>query len=507
MTTSSTSSTPSATGSPPAGSIARRSFAEARGHLAGRSLADPRVGLAVRFEPEDRAAAAPVAAGDDERRAGSGSSGRGPIHAARSAQAQGELTARDLVEQSLAAIAARDGDLHAIVAIDPDAVRRDADRCDRRREAGEALGLLHGIPITVKDVIDVAGLPTRAGSLAYHDEPPRDAAGVELLRAAGAVILAKTSTHEFALGVTNPQSRNPHDPTRIPGGSSGGSAIAVATGMGLASLGTDTRASIRVPAALSGTVGFKPTFGTVPTLGVVTLSWTMDHVAPMAASVADAALVLDALRGAREPALALAAGRSVSGLRVGLPASAWQGAEPDVVAAVDEAIASLAGAGAVLSACPALLPGHLDDANAAGLVISRCEAATAHRTLGTDLNRCWPEVAEQLEEALAVSAVDYLDAQRVRAELMTEVGALFDRHDVLAMPTVPVVAPPADDFARYLMVLARTAIPWSLVGFPAISVPCGTDARGLPIGVQLVAPPHHEATLVAVAAALESSLA
>ncbi len=174
------------------------------------------------------------------------------------------------------------------------------------------------------------------------------------LRAAGAVILAKTSTHEFALGVTNPQSRNPHDPSRIPGGSSGGSAIAVATGMGLASLGTDTRASIRVPAALSGTVGFKPTFGTVPTDGVVTLSWTMDHVAPMAASVADAALVLDALRGADAPDLALAVRRPVGGLRVGLPGAAWEGAEPDVVAAVDEAIASLAAAGVELSPCPGL---------------------------------------------------------------------------------------------------------------------------------------------------------
>ena len=245
----------------------------------------------------------------------------------------------------------------------------------------------------------------------------------------------------------------------------------------------------------------------MPTDGVVTLSWTMDHVAPMAASVADAALALDALRGARSPrAGASPPANPVKGLRIGLPGAAWEGAETDVVAAVNEAVTSLASAGARLSPCPALRPGHLDDANAAGLVISRCEAAAAHRSLGTDLSRCWPEVAEQLDVASTVAAIDYLDAQRVRAELMTDLGALFGAHDVLAMPTVPVVAPPTDDFARYLMVLARNAIPWSLVGFPAISVPCGVDGQGLPIGVQLVAPPHHEATLVTAAAAVEQAM-
>ena len=160
----------------------------------------------------------------------------------------------------------------------------------RRPPTGRWRGPLHGIPVTVKDIIDVAGVPTRCGSAAYHDVPEVDAVGVARLRAAGAIVLAKVSTHEFALGVTTPQSRNPHDQTRIPGGSSGGSAIAVSTGMGLASLGTDTRASIRVPAALSGVVGFKPTYGSVPTGGVVPLSWTMDHVAPITSSVADAAL-------------------------------------------------------------------------------------------------------------------------------------------------------------------------------------------------------------------------
>src|SRR5947208_7862884 len=166
--------------------------------------------------------------------------------------------------------------------------RREAAVRDDEAASVAFRGPLHGIPVTVKDVIDVSGAPTRAGSAAFHRRAAVDATGVARLRAAGAIVLAKVATHEFALGVTTPQSRNPHDPTRIPGGSSGGSAIAVATGMGLASLGTDTRASIRVPAALSGVVGFKATYGTVPTDGLVPLSWTMDHVAPMAVTVGDA---------------------------------------------------------------------------------------------------------------------------------------------------------------------------------------------------------------------------
>ena len=490
-------------------SIARQSFTDARRHLAAHEFADPRVGIALRFVPTALdASLRSLAAG--ERPDGPGAPERpaaaGPIHDALAAQAAGTLTSRELVEQALAVIDKLDGELHAIVAIDAEAALAEADERDRARTAGEPVGPLHGIPVTVKDVIDVAGLPTRAGSAAYADDPPVDAVGVARLRAAGAVILAKTSTHEFALGVTNPQSRNPHDPSRIPGGSSGGSAIAVATGMGLASLGTDTRASIRVPAALSGTVGFKPTFGTVPTDGVVTLSWTMDHVAPMASTVGDAALVLEALLGAEPGTLTDAAGAPITGLRVGLPEAGWLDVEPAVAAAVDRAVAGLGERGAVLSPCLGLRSGHLDDANASGLVISRCEAASAHRSIGTELARCWPEVAEQLEEAMATPAVDYLDAQRLRSELVADLGALFDDVDVLAMPTVPVVAPPVDDFARYLMVLARNAIPWSLVGFPAISVPCGTDPAGLPIGLQLVAPPYAEARLVTVATAVEAAL-
>jgi aspartyl-tRNA(Asn)/glutamyl-tRNA(Gln) amidotransferase subunit A len=288
---------------------------------------------------------------------------------------------------------------------------------------------------------------------------------------------------------------------RIPGGSSGGSAVAVATGMGLASLGTDTRASIRVPAALSGVVGFKPTYGRVPVDGVVTLSWTMDHVAPMAVTVGDAALLLEVLRGVG--GLVPAAAAPMDRLRIGIPRAAFAGADPRVTAVVEAGLAALERAGALVESAPVPSSEDFAIANAAGLVISRCEAAAYHRSLGLDRTQYWQEVAEQLDEADSALALDYIDAQRLRAELAVRLATIFDHVDVLAMPTSPVVAPPVDDFAQYLMLLARNAIPWSLVGFPAVSVPVGAVGR-LPVGVQLVAAPDHEARLVSVARAIET---
>jgi aspartyl-tRNA(Asn)/glutamyl-tRNA(Gln) amidotransferase subunit A len=364
--------------------------------------------------------------------------------------------------------------------------------------------VLHGIPVTVKDVIDVAGAPTRAGSDAYDIVPTADATGVARLRAAGATVLAKVATHEFALGVTNPQCGNPHDPGRIPGGSSGGSAIAVATGMGLASLGTDTRASIRVPAALSGVVGFKPTYGRVPTDGVVTLSWTMDHVAPMAATVGDAALVMEVLLG--HGGLVAACGASVAGLTVGVAEAGFADADTAVADRVHAALAGLARAGARIVDTPHPSPRDLARANAAGMLISRCEATTFHTDLGLDRSLYWDEVAEQLDAADDVRATEYLNAQRVRARLVADLGTAFDHVDLLAMPTSPVLAPPRDEFAEFLMLLARNAIPWSLVGFPALSVPVGT-VGSLPVGLQLVAPPDREDLLAAVAHAVERAVA
>jgi aspartyl-tRNA(Asn)/glutamyl-tRNA(Gln) amidotransferase subunit A len=419
----------------------------------------------------------------------------GAIAAAAAALESGATTSEELTARALAIIDARNAELGAFVEINPNALQeaRARDAEPRRR------GPLHGIPISVKDVFHVKGMTTRAGSLAYEVLAEQDAEPVEKLRAAGAVILGKTSTHEFAMGVTSPQARNPHDPTRIPGGSSGGSAIAVTTGMGLGSLGTDTRASIRVPAALTGAVGLKPTYGTVSTTGMVPLSWTMDTTAVLATTAEDAALLLDALRPG-QPAIAPAATARTAHMRVGLPTAAWEATEPYVAHAVGEHVQTLATLVAAVTAVDR--PGAADfgGANAMGLLTSRCEAASFHRAAGLDRSLYWPEVRDQLDAADGVLATDYIDAQRYRAALREEMLAVFRELHVLAMPTAPVVAPPTERADEYLTILSRNAILWSFVGFPAISIPCPAD--GLPVGLQLVAAPGGEALLIALATAL-----
>ncbi|MEW6583379.1 MAG: amidase, partial [Actinomycetota bacterium] len=429
-----------------------------------------------------------------------------PITAARADIAAGRVSARTLVEEALEAAAAH-ASLGGVVELLPERARAEADARDLEAAAcPEAVRRpLHGVPVTVKDVIDVAGAVTRAGSAAYEEHPARDAEAVARLRAAGAVVLGKVATHEFALGVTTPQARNPHDPSRIPGGSSGGSAIAVATGAGLASLGTDTRASIRVPPALCGLVGFKPTYGVVPTAGVVTLSWTMDHVAPIASTVTDAALMLEALSD-RYAGLSTWAGAPVDGVSVGVPEAAFAGAQPGVAAAVRRAVATLGDLGCAVREASRPDGLDLERANACGMVVSRAEAVTYHLGLGLDRDLYWEEVADQLDEAERLTAVDYLTAQRMRAELTEALAAQLAAVDVLAMPTSPVVAPPVEDFAEYLTVLSRNAIPWSLVGFPVVTVPCGVAEDDLPVGLQLVTLPGREPVLVALGCALEAAL-
>ena len=421
----------------------------------------------------------------------------GAIAAAASALDAGTTTCTALLEEALERI---EGDRwNAFVEVTAEAARAEARARDAELRAGRRRGPLHGIPVSVKDVIHVRGVHTRCGSQAYDSLAAADADAVDLWRAAGAVILGKTSTHEFALGVTSPQARNPHDLTRIPGGSSGGSAIAVATGMGLASLGTDTRASIRVPAALCGVVGLKPTYGTVRTRGVVPLSWTMDHVAVMAGTAEDAALALDALRP-DHTVIAPAAGARVSHLRVGLATAAWEGAEAAVETAVAAQVDKLHRLVSAVRETDRPTAADFGGANAMGLLVSRCEAATFHRAAGLDRSLYWAEVRDQLDAADGVLATDYIDAQRYRAALREEMLALLREHHVLAMPTAPVLAPVVERADEYLTILSRNAILWSFVGFPAISVPCPTE--GLPVGLQLVAGPGGEALLIALATSL-----
>lgn len=469
-----------------AGSIAGRVFDEALAVLRTHPITPSNRRVPLEYRPPVwRGPTRPMTNSSPPDRTG------GPLQAALIDQVEGEVSATELIERALVAIG-RHADLGAMVATDAEGALRAAQAADDDRRRGNWRGPLHGIPVTVKDIIDVAGMATCGGSEAYRVMPRQDAVGVARLRSAGAIIVGKASTHEFALGVTTPQSHNPHDPARIPGGSSGGSAISVATGMALASLGTDTRASIRCPAALTGVVGLKPTYGCIPTEGTLSLSWTMDHLAPMAATVGDAAVVLDVLVGG---ASTLGGTGAASGLRIGVAEAAFSDCDATVLSAVRSALDRLAHAGFDLVALERPSSGDLDLSSAVGLIISRAEAAAAHRSLGLDRTRYWEEVADQLQLGESVSAVDYLDAQRRRSQLAEGLVRLFDEVDILAMPTAPVVAPFVQDFARYLSVLARNAIPWSLVGFPALSLPCH-EPGDLPVGLQLVAPPGREDLIV-----------
>jgi aspartyl-tRNA(Asn)/glutamyl-tRNA(Gln) amidotransferase subunit A len=428
----------------------------------------------------------------------------GRIARAGEALVAGSATCRGLVDEALAAVERDSERLGAFVQVLAEEAREEADRRDRQLAEGRWQGPLHGIPISVKDVIDVAGAETRCGSDAYCESPARDAWSVARLRARGAIVLGKTATHEFALGVTTPQARNPHDPTRIPGGSSGGSGIAVACGMGLASLGTDTRASTRVPAALCGVVGLKATFGAIATDGVVPLSWTMDHVGILAGAVQDAALMFDAMADRPRP-LAAAPGRPPGRLSVGVPGAAFEDAEPDVLSGVQRGLDALGELGLRLAPTEALDATDLRRTNAMGLIVSRSEATAFHRSRHTDRSCLWAETRDQLDAADHLLAMDYIDAQRFRGEFRERMLILLAEHDVLAMPTTLVTAPPVERADEYFLLLSRNAIPWSFIGFPVLSVPCGAPA-GLPVGIQLVAGPGQEETLVTVGAALEREM-
>lgn len=472
--------------------IVHRNFEAARQRVAALPFPDPDLPLAVNMRPRPRRplpvkpASRPLIA---------------PVIEAAAHIAAGRLTSEQTVHQAIAA--ARDAaDLGAVVYMDEEMALAAARLCDARAKAGDALGPLHGVPITVKDVVHVAGMPTRAGSAAYHALPSEDAASVARLRAAGAFVLAKVATHEFALGVTTPQARNPWDPTRIPGGSSGGSAIALVKGIGHLSVGTDTRASIRVPSALSGVVGFKPTFGAVDTRGIVTLSWSMDHAAPMAANAGDAAVAMDLLL--EEPlGLPHYLGADIRGLRLGVPEAAFEGADSYVGTSVKNAVDRLAASGVEVVPLERPSRDDFDLANLAGLITGRCEAALYHRAIGTDLSRCWDETREQLEEAARIPALEYLAAQRARARMMEEMLDVMDGVDALAMPTSLAPAPRVEEAEQFIMTLARNCILWSFVGFPAMSVPCRDVPGVLPVGLQLVAAPRHEPVLVALASAYE----
>ena len=391
---------------------------------------------------------------------------------------------------------------------------------------GNYLGLLHGVPLSLKDLFCTKGVKTTAGSKVLADFlPQEDATVVARLRAAGAIIVGKTNMHEFAYGPTNDNPHygpvhNPWDLERIPGGSSGGSAAAVAASLCMGSLGSDTGGSIREPASFCGIVGLKPSYGRVSRHGVLPLSWSLDHAGPMTRTVEDAALIFRAIAGhdpkdptsspAAVPDYTQALSGDIRGLRLGIPGEHFfEEIDAEVAAAVSRAITALEGLGA--RAEPVSLP-HARHAPTLLWAIVGGEAASYHEPFfKTRAHDYGGDVRASLEVAQFIPASHYVKAQRVRSLLRHEFLEALRRVDVIVAPTSPVTAPRLGEreikigerMVKLPLHLGRLTCPFNLAGLPAISIPCGFIAAGLPIGLQLAGRPFDEEMVLRVAHAYE----
>ena len=426
-----------------------------------------------------------------------------------------QVTASDVTERCLAAIAERDPAINAFIAVFADEARAQAQEVDREIAAGHHRGPLHGVPISLKDLIDVRGTPTTAASRVRQAHlASADAPVVTRLRDAGAVLIGKTNLHEFAFGTTNEESaygpvHHPLDPSRSPGGSSGGSAASVLAGMAYASIGTDTGGSIRIPAAACGLVGLKPSLHEVATAGVVPLSTTLDHVGPICRTVDDAGIVYRALVGS-PAADSSAPRREIRGLRVGVLRDYFTAVlDPQVAHAFDETCARLADAGVVLEDVRIAPAGDIAPIY---LHIVLAEAAAYHAmTLEARPDDYTPAVRTRLEMGRYILAEDYVRALRGRDRLTREVDAALDDREALLLPSVPVPATRlgattikvggVDEPIRNLTL--RLTQLFNVTGHPAITLPCGRTTDGLPIGAQFVGPPRNTPALLTIATALE----
>jgi aspartyl-tRNA(Asn)/glutamyl-tRNA(Gln) amidotransferase subunit A len=454
----------------------------------------------------------------------------------------GDRSAVDVLEEHLARIDERDGEIHAFMAVTADGARAAARRVDERVAAGDDPGPLAGVPLALKDNMCTRGVPTTCSSRILDGwRPPYDATVVERAVAAGAVIVGKTNLDEFAMGSSTENSafgptRNPHDIERVPGGSSGGSAAAVAAGFAPLALGSDTGGSIRQPAALCGVVGVKPTYGRVSRYGLVAFASSLDQIGPFAATVADAALVLEAIAGhdpmdstsiaAPAPRLLDVLDQGVEDLRIGIIDELESAADPDVAARVTAAADALSAAGAKVdrASVPAAVYGltayYLIAPAEASSNLARYDGVRyGLRVDGTDTTEMMrrtrsagfgDEVKARIMLGTYALSAGYYDAfygkaQKVRTLVRRDFATAYERFDVLLSATSPSVAfhlgEKADPLAMYRCDVCT--IPSSLAGDAAMSVPFGTGAHDLPVGVQVLAPALGEPVMFRVAAALE----
>lgn len=430
-----------------------------------------------------------------------------------------ELSPVELTRAYLERIERIDERVNAYITVTAEQALEQARALERELMAGRSRGPLHGIPLGLKDNIDTAGVLTTAASAVYaHRVPTQDARVVTLLRDAGAVFLGKLNMHEFAYGATGVvthygPARNPWDPDYIPGGSSSGSAVAVAARMCAAAVGTDTAGSIRVPAAYCGVAGFKATYGLASIRGIVPLSETHDHVGPLARSVADCALVMDALTGfdPLDPAsidvpredLSDAIGIDVSGLRIGIPRRPFfEDLDPEIAAATDTALAVLKE-----------MTHEVTDVELPGIdssAVSNAETYEYHASLAADPARralYQPWTIDRISSRANGSSIDYIQSRRRLAIARNTVAALFANVDVLVTPCAMRIPATVEEALRdpRASPFIRNTMPFNNYGIPAISVPCGFTRAGLPIGLQISGPRLGEARVLALAHAYEQA--
>ena len=439
-----------------------------------------------------------------------------------------EVSPVEVVDAHLARINATEPALNSFITLLPEAAQTAARRAETEIQAGKRRGPLHGIPVGLKDLYNTAGVRTTSGSRIFDNFVPQEDCTVaaRLLRA-GAILLGKLNMHPLAYGPTGENSdyghmHNPWDPEVVAGGSSGGSGSAVAAGQCTIATGSDTGGSIRIPAALCGIVGFKPTYGLVSKHGLTPLSWSLDHPGPMTRTVEDAALAMDAIAGhdPRDPASAradipdYAAGLTgdVRGLRVGVPKEYFEAPlDPQVEQAVRTALDALRDLGAVVTEVSFPMFTQSDPISTA---IIMTEAAAYYRDLlATDADRIYPQVRLRLEAGLFISAANYLRAQQARSMFNDQARRLLEQVDLLAGPTEPVTAPKL--LANHVQAGGRTVgtvtaltqytRAYNITGFPAVSVPCGFSESGLPIGLQLAGRPFDDVTVLRAAHTYEQA--
>jgi len=438
------------------------------------------------------------------------------IHQASDLLKHKRISPIELTQAHLERIEQLNQRLNTFITLTPGLALQQAGQAEIEIHHGEYKGALHGIPLALKDLYETQGIRTTAGSTFFADYiPESDAAVVQRLKQAGAVLLGKLNMHEIALGVTNENPHygdccNPWDLTRITGGSSGGNAAALAAGLCMGALGSDTGGSIRIPSALCGVVGLKPTYGRVSLRGVIPLSWNLDHAGPMARSVQDVAILMQTIAG-YDPQDAWSVDipaddyltmseEDLSGWRIALAVDGYFTDQEVVEGAVQSAVRQAAEVFESLGAQveQVAFPHALEAAMANGLMIPSDAAAFHHQRLSENPQGFGQDVLKRLQTGAAHTSTEYSLARRMQTILRCQFKEFFEEFDLLLTPTTPVIAPmrnPADTFDRPRL-LTRFTSPFNLTGLPALSIPCGWSGEKMPIGLQIIGKAWAEAKVL-----------